>query len=85
MIEETGIPTVVISALPDVQLSMGVNRIVPGIAITHLLGDPGASPEAERAIRQRLVRAALAALEQKVEGPTVFDVATLAGSSAPAA
>jgi glycine/betaine/sarcosine/D-proline reductase family selenoprotein B len=64
----------VLTALPDVQRSMGVNRIVPGVAITSLLGDPGAPPAAERRIRERLVRAALRALERKVEGPTVVEL-----------
>ena len=63
---------VVLSALPDVQRSMGVNRIVPGVAITSVLGDPTASPEKEQGIRERLVRTALRALGQKVDGPTVI-------------
>ena len=63
---------VVLSALPDVQRSMGVNRIVPGVAITSVLGDPTATPEKEQGIRERLVRTALRALGQKVDGPTVI-------------
>lgn len=63
-----------ISALPDVPLSMGVNRIVPGVAITHLLGDPSQPPRAEREIRRRLVRTALGALATAVSRPTVFEV-----------
>ena len=64
----------VLTALPDVQRSMGVNRIVPGVAITSLLGKPGAPPATERTIRERLVRTALAALERKVEGPTIVEL-----------
>ena len=64
---------VVLSALPDVQRSMGVNRIVPGVAITSVLGDPTATPEKEQGIRERLVRTALRALGQKVDGPTVIE------------
>jgi glycine/betaine/sarcosine/D-proline reductase family selenoprotein B len=64
---------VVITALPDVQRSMGVNRIVAGVAITSLLGDPALAPAAERTQRERLVRTALGALERKVEGPTVIE------------
>ena len=64
---------VVLTALPDVQRSMGVNRIVPGVAITSLLGDPTAAPETERGLREGIVRTALRALGQKVDGPTVID------------
>jgi glycine/betaine/sarcosine/D-proline reductase family selenoprotein B len=64
---------VVLSALPDVQRSMGVNRIVPGVAITSVLGDPTATLEKEQGIRERLVRTALRALGQKVDGPTVIE------------
>ena len=64
---------VVVSALPDVQRSMGVNRIVAGVAITSVLGDPAVGPEAERMIRERLVRTALTALGRKVDGPTVIE------------
>ena len=62
----------VVSALPDVQRSMGVNRIVPGVAITNLLGDPAVDPEAERTIREHVVRTALRALGETVNGPTVI-------------
>ena len=61
-----------VSALPDVQRSMGVNRIVPGVAITNLLGDPAVDAETERTIRQHVVRTALRALGETVNGPTVI-------------
>jgi glycine/betaine/sarcosine/D-proline reductase family selenoprotein B len=63
----------VLTALPDVQRSMGVNRIVPGVAITSVLGDPTVPAETERGIRERVVRTALRALAQKVDGPTVIE------------
>ena len=62
----------VVSALPDVQRSMGVNRIVPGVAITNLLGDPAVDADTERTIRERVVRTALLALGETVNGPTVI-------------
>jgi glycine reductase len=72
--EAEKIPTVVISALPDVPLSMGVNRVVPGVAITHLLGDPAQSLKAEQQIRRGILRTALAALAAEVSKPTLFEV-----------
>lgn len=71
------------SALPDVPLSMGMNRVVPGVAITHLLGAPGRPPEAERQVRRAILTTALAALGTAVTGPTLFDVAP--GAAAPPA
>jgi glycine reductase complex component B subunit gamma len=66
---------VVISALPDVPVSMGVNRVVPGVAITHLLGDPRVPLEGERRVRRAILGTALRALATDVQGPTVFDTA----------
>ncbi len=74
MLESEKVPTVVISALPDVPLSMGVNRVVPGVAITHLLGDPQQPLRAEQQIRRDILRTALAALATDVAHPTLFPV-----------
>jgi len=74
MLETEKLPTVVISALPDVPLSMGVNRVVPGIAITNLLGDPRQPLRAEQQIRRDILRTALAALATAVARPTLFPV-----------
>lgn len=72
MLEAEKIPTVMISALPDVPLSMGVNRVVPGVAITHLLGDPRETLAGERQIRRAILRTALDALTTEVNAPTLF-------------
>jgi len=74
MLESQKLPTVVISALPDVPLSMGVNRVVPGVAITNLLGDPQQPLRAEQQIRRDILRTALAALATDVARPTLFPV-----------
>jgi glycine reductase len=75
---------VVVSALPDVPLSMGVNRVVPGVAITHLLGDPARPPEAERQVRRAILTTALEALATEVSSPTLFPVGPGAGRRRPA-
>jgi betaine reductase len=51
---------------------MGVSRVVLGVAIPHLLGDPALPIERERTIRRRLVLKALDALQYEVTAPTLF-------------
>ena len=52
---------------------MGANRIVPSVAIPHPLGDPELAPEAERALRRRLLEAALRALATEVKEQQLFE------------
>ena len=73
------------SALPALALNVGANRVVKGVRIEHVCGDPALSDAADRALRRRIVRAALSALETPVEGPTLFDPAGDAGGPAHAA
>jgi glycine reductase len=70
--ERNGIPTAFISTIVPLAESIGPNRIIPGRAITHPLGDPALPRHEERAFRRRLVERALAALQTDVHGPTVF-------------
>ena len=62
----------VISALPPLAMQAGANRVVQGVKIEHVCGDPSLSPAADRALRRRLVERALRALQVAVEGPTLF-------------
>ena len=54
---------------------IGANRIVNNRAghFHHPFGDPSQTPEAERKWRLGAARAAVAALAEKVDGPTVFE------------
>ena len=70
--ERQGIPTVFISTIVPLAESIGPNRIVPGKAIPHPLGDPRLSRAEEKEFRRAIVRRALAALETEIEGQTVF-------------
>ena len=70
--ERRGIPTAIISTIVPLAESIGPNRIIPGKAITHPLGDPTLSRADERALRRRLVRRALDALQTDIPGQTVF-------------
>jgi glycine reductase complex component B subunit gamma len=62
----------VISALPPLAMQAGANRVVQGVKIEHVCGDPSLSPAADRALRRRLVERALRALQVAVDGPTLF-------------
>jgi glycine reductase complex component B subunit gamma len=70
--ERQGIPTAFISTIVPLAESIGPNRIIPGQAITHPLGDPRLSREEERALRRRMVERALAALQTEIPGQTIF-------------
>jgi glycine reductase len=57
-----------------VGVTVGANRIVAGVRIPHVFGDPGLPPETEKTLRRKIVMAALKAVETEVTGPTVFSV-----------
>jgi glycine reductase complex component B subunit gamma len=63
------------SAIPSIPISMGVPRVLPGIAVTHLLGNPALPPADERELRERLTARALAMLTEQVAKPTLFQSA----------
>ena len=70
--ERRGIPTAFISTIVPLAESIGPNRIIPGKAITHPLGDPTLAPAEEKEFRRGLIRRALEALQTDIEGQTVF-------------
>lgn len=70
--ERQGIPTAFISTIVPLAESIGPNRIIPGKAITHPLGDPTLSREEEKALRRELVQRALDALQTDIQSQTVF-------------
>jgi glycine reductase complex component B subunit gamma len=70
--ERRGIPTAFISTIVPLAESIGPNRIIPGKAITHPLGDPSLSRDQEKAFRRGIVRRALQALETEIQTQTVF-------------
>ena len=62
-----------ISAIYDLALSTGANRVVRGCRIDHVCGNPELGPEKDRAYGLQIVRTALRALQTEVTGPTLFD------------
>jgi betaine reductase len=67
-----GIPVAVITALPPLAMQAGANRVVQGVKIEHVCGDPALPHEADKALRRRLVQQALHALQRNVEEPTLM-------------
>jgi betaine reductase len=65
----------VITALPPLAMQAGANRVVQGVKIEHVCGDPSLSPEADKALRRRLVEQALRMLQRDVTGPTLNSAA----------
>jgi glycine reductase len=72
-LERAGLPTAHVCSIVPISRTVGANRIVPAVAIPHPLGDPSLAPEAERALRRRIVERALAAVSTEIEEQTVFD------------
>ena len=70
-----GIPTAIISAIYELALSTGANRVVKGIRIEHVCGDPTLPPEKDFALGVQITRTALQSLKVKVKEPTLFDPA----------
>ena len=72
-IEKHGIPVVHMATIVPISLTIGANRIIPGIGIPYPLGDPTQGEEESYRIRTRLVKRALKALQTPVDKQTVFD------------
>ena len=47
-----GIPVVQIATIVPIMLTVGTNRIVPGVAIPHPVGNPELGPEVDKAARR---------------------------------
>jgi glycine reductase complex component B subunit gamma len=62
-----------ISAIYDLALTTGANRVIRGSRIEHVCGDPDLGPEKDYAYGRRIIQTALHALCTAVPGPTLFD------------
>ena len=61
------------SALPSVPLSVGANRVVRGVRVEHVCGDPLLSEEQDQAVGMRIVATAVRSLQTPVDKPTLFE------------
>lgn len=62
-----------ISAIYDLALTTGANRVIRGARIEHVCGDPHLGPDKDYAYGMRIIRTALEAIQMPVTGPTFFD------------
>jgi hypothetical protein len=62
-----------ISAIYDLALTTGANRVIRGSRIEHVCGDPDLGAEKDYAYGMRIIQTALHALSTPVPGPTLFD------------
>jgi len=69
-LERAGVPVAFVSAVPAIPMSLGVPRVVRGVAVTHILGDPALPPGREAGLRRRPLETAVQALAHEVSGPT---------------
>jgi glycine reductase len=73
-IEKTaGIPVVHIATIVPIMLTVGSNRIVPGVAIPHPVGDPTKDTEHDRKVRKELLKLALKAIGTEISEQTIFN------------
>lgn len=68
-----GIPVAMISAIYNLALTTGANRVVRGARIEHVCGDPELGAEKDFAYGLEIVRTALRALQTGVSSPTLFE------------
>ncbi len=62
-----------ISAVPMIPLSVGANRVVRGVSVEHVCGEPELSVERDHALMLRITEAAMRALQVEVDKPTLFE------------
>jgi len=74
-LEREGIVVAMVSALPSVPLSVGAHRVIKGVRVEHLCGDPSLSPEQDGELMLRIARTALAAIQTEVTDPSLFEQA----------
>ena len=69
-----------ISAIYELPMITGANRVVKGARIEHVCGDPSLGEAKDFEYGLRITRTALKALETTVDVPTLFDPAKLVQS-----
>jgi glycine reductase len=72
-IERAGIPVSIMTAMPAIPLSVRANRVVRGVRVPHVCGDPALAEDKDWELGVCIVRAALQALTTPVVGPTLFE------------
>ena len=60
--------------MTPISISVGANRVVPGISIPHPVGRPDMQKDEEKAFRRKMMETALKALEADITEQTIFPV-----------
>ena len=61
------------TAMPAIPLSVGASRVIRGVRVPHVCGDPSLSEDKDHELRERIVETALHALTTEVSRPTLFE------------
>ena len=69
----TGVPVVQIATIVPIMLTVGANRIVPGVAIPHPAADPALGDEGDKAVRREIIMRAFKAMTTPIEEQTIFE------------
>ena len=72
-IERVGIPVAILTAIPLIPMAVGSNRVVKGIRVEHVCGNPLLSKDDDLRLQKRIVQTALGALQTSVDKPTLFE------------
>ena len=67
------IPVVQIATIVPIMLTVGSNRILPGVAIPHPVGDPDHGSDADRGKRRELLMKAFKAMQTEISEQTIFE------------
>lgn len=67
-----GIPVVQIATIVPIMLTVGANRIIPGVAIPHPVGDPSRGKDGDRLVRRTILERAIRAMQTPVTEQTIF-------------
>lgn len=67
------VPVAIICVVVPIAKTVGASRIIPGVAIPNVLGNPALTPEEEKALRRGIVEKAVTALSTDVYEPTIFE------------
>jgi glycine/betaine/sarcosine/D-proline reductase family selenoprotein B len=62
-----------ITALPAIPLAVGTNRVVRGVRVPHVCGDPTLSKDEDWELGLRITKTALDSLATEVSRPTLFE------------
>ena len=62
-----------ISAIYELPLTTGANRLIKGARIEHVCGDPSLGEQEDFEYGLRITGTALKALETSIDSPTLFD------------